>query len=841
MKRLSLPFLLCFLFGVNIGFGQLSAGTPAPNFTALDIEGNSHTLSDYTAAGQEVIIMFGANWCGPVWQYLETNALQEYYAVHGPQGSNDAVVLYIEGDPTTPLEGIYGVGSNSQGDFTSLVNFPIIHDEQDLYLSYSINYYPTVYRVCTNGILSEIGQLSYDELESTSSGLECDAFSFDVNPFLANVVLSINCASTEVSVSLWNYGLLPLTNCTIVMSSSTSGFYQSVDWEGNLLPGQFDNVNLGSYTGAVPDNILIYVSSTDESADAPLIQSINSSNSGTSHIRIDLLTDGYPEEISWTITNSNNEIVATNPTYDLGETQYVTDLFFDFEDCYFFNIADSYGDGLAWPGAVTGHILIQSVETDGDIIPLFLYEGDYEYSNIQGSFEVVEIVPVAVTGFVYHDANENMYPEFGENGIGGVEVHLDNLITYTDENGMYIFNDVDPLASQLSFVYDEILYPTATTPTSYSLDGVSQYTYNLGLSTNDPNYNLNFVYTEPWFFCGFDGTIWFCVGNGGNQIVDGLVSLTLDPLLTYVSASPSPAIIDGNVLSWNLDDVGLGEVNYFSIQILNPGFEQMGQNIVNQIELITYDDQGNVAGTDEGTYPTVLACSYDPNDKAGMPSGETDSHFIENGTELEYLIRFQNTGNYQAFNIHVLDVIDEDLDLNSLEIISTSHYCQPTINAETREVDFFFPDIMLADSTSNEPASHGFIRYRVLPNPNLAELTPIENTAFIYFDFNPAVVTNTTLHTISDLYFGIDEVNLVQLPVYPNPTNNLVTINLPIQIDNYDIEVVDLQGRVVKRISENYNSIMTLSCSDLSEGTYLVRIISDGKLIYKPAQLNVIR
>jgi hypothetical protein len=54
---------------------------------------------------------------------------------------------------------------------------------------------------------------------------------------------------------------------------------------------------------------------------------------------------------------------------------------------------------------------------------------------------------------------------------------------------------------------------------------------------------------------------------------------------------------------------------------------------------------------------------------------------------------------------------------------------------------------MLPDSHINEPASHGWLMYRIKLKDNLALGTQITNTASIYFDYNAPVVTNTTLNT----------------------------------------------------------------------------------------------
>ncbi|MBK9506828.1 MAG: T9SS type A sorting domain-containing protein [Bacteroidetes bacterium] len=63
---------------------------------------------------------------------------------------------------------------------------------------------------------------------------------------------------------------------------------------------------------------------------------------------------------------------------------------------------------------------------------------------------------------------------------------------------------------------------------------------------------------------------------------------------------------------------------------------------------------------------------------------------------------------------------------------------------------FIFPDIYLADSTTDEPASHGFVVYTIKPKPGLDYNTLITNNAGIYFDFNEPVITNTVSNTVVD-------------------------------------------------------------------------------------------
>jgi gliding motility-associated-like protein len=141
--------------------------------------------------------------------------------------------------------------------------------------------------------------------------------------------------------------------------------------------------------------------------------------------------------------------------------------------------------------------------------------------------------------------------------------------------------------------------------------------------------------------------------------------------------------------------------------------------------------------------------SYDPNDKQVYPSGVTSQHNIIGTEELEYVIRFQNTGTAPAYNVIVRDAIDESLDLSTLNVGASSHNYSFKVEGEGKaELVWTFNNIMLPDSTSDEPGSHGFIKYKIKPLKGLARGTKIRNKAGIYFDFNSPVITNEVFNTI---------------------------------------------------------------------------------------------
>jgi uncharacterized repeat protein (TIGR01451 family) len=144
---------------------------------------------------------------------------------------------------------------------------------------------------------------------------------------------------------------------------------------------------------------------------------------------------------------------------------------------------------------------------------------------------------------------------------------------------------------------------------------------------------------------------------------------------------------------------------------------------------------------------TVNIGAFDPNDKSAAPTGYRDEHFIAQNTEIEYLIRFQNTGTDTAFTVVIRDTLSQHLDVTTLRPGASSHAYEMEIYGQGI-VKFIFPDIMLPDSNVNVEASQGFVQFKISPKDSLPVFTEIENSAAIFFDFNEPVITNTTLHTI---------------------------------------------------------------------------------------------
>lgn len=827
MKKLAslLGILLCLLISQNIS-AQIPNGSLAPDFTITDIDGNEHDLYDYLDQGYNVVLEFTCTWTAPAWNYHLTDALNNLHNEHGPTGSDDFIVLMVEGDDDTTIEDLQGIGGDTMGDWITATDFPIIDDAQSIFELYECTYYPTIYSICPDGIITEIGQsemqafLDYNEIECCPGDFVNDL------AIVPNANLTHDCDDPILSFSLKNFGTETLTAADIDISIN-GDYDQTVNWSGALGECESESIEIQMPAMAAEDQVYIQIISADDDAsnNATTVVYIGGAAAGGTHLRIELLTDEYPAETIITIEDEEGNMVATESPMD-GQTLYVWDYYLSDLGCYTFRITDSFGDGMngsQW-GNADGTCYVYFVNDDGTAGEYILsYDGNSDYTELNRSLSCQYESEVIVSGIVYNDQNENGVKDTFEVGIPNVEVTLDDITTISGADGTYFFNDVvDPQV--ISIAYDNQVWLTNTTPDLVNLNGVNQYSVHFGLSTSDPYYDGQINYWQSgWFLCEQEQMLYLSVTNNGNSNINAIVTYTVDPLFTILEASPEPLDITDNVISWSVSDLSAGASSYMNVLTMAPDWTAMGETITFEVTMDSFDDESNVVDNDSVIEEAILVCSYDPNDKQVFPEGEGDNHDVMVGTTLEYLVRFQNTGNWFATDITVTDPLSEELDWSSFEMINSSHYCIPTIDMETGEVDFYFPEIMLPDSTTNEPESHGFLAFRINHVEDIALPTLIENTAYIYFDSNPAVVTNTAWTTIDDLTIQIGENDAMSMKLVPNPAKNSFIISS--DFAQARITISTIGGSVVWTGFQPLNE--PINISDLAPGAYIVQV-NDG-------------
>jgi thiol-disulfide isomerase/thioredoxin len=353
MKKLLL-FAICSIFYCS--YAQLPPNSFGEDFTLTDINGNEFNLHSTLDEGKTVILDLFAVWCGPCWSFAETGVLDDLQAAY----PDDVVVVAVEADPSTPESDIDG-GGNSVGDWTTIIDYLMMDDPDGTVADdYALAYYPTIYKICPDRMVTEVGQLSsvnafMGEINSCSSA----QYSKDARMLSYNGDETYCQGSVNASVTIQNYSVgAALTECNILtqVNGSTVDAY---DWSGNLDTYETATIDLGTISG-IPDNADVsfeidYSGDMDESNN-DIDPDISGSEESSTYVTLTVLTDDYPDETSWQLFDADGDVVASTNVVGQaygqagdysGQANTSIEIEWTLEaGCYTFSVYDAYGDGV---------------------------------------------------------------------------------------------------------------------------------------------------------------------------------------------------------------------------------------------------------------------------------------------------------------------------------------------------------------------------------------------------------------------------------------------------------------------------------------------------------------
>lgn len=474
----------------------------------------------------------------------------------------------------------------------------------------------------------------------------------------------------------------------------------------------------------------------------------------------------------------------------------------------------------------------------------------------------------AITGNVFHDLDNDCLPTLDEPGLHNWKIKFERsgstFYRTTNPNGDFSFygqhGDYDV---SLVLPQNNLWTTCQTTQTATIVEG-EQITANFAAQPLEDCPQLTVDLGAPFLRRCFQSTynVQYC-NQGTLTAEDAIVELTLDPFLSYVGSSIPFATQNGQVYTFPIGDVAVGQCGSFSVQVMVSCDAELGQAhcseahifpddicesanplwdgsilavtgicdgdsvrfiitnngadmaqpapfIVIEDDMVNFEGPGIQLGAGQSyavavpangstwrmeldnadtdpfngtTAASVEGCgvngsgsfslgfvtqfpqgdespfidtdcqpnigSYDPNDKIGYPNGYCAAHFIEPNTDIEYQIRFQNTGTDTAFTVVVTDTLPLPLNPATVQPGASSHPYDFELLGNG-VVQFTFNDIMLPDSNVNETGSHGFVKFSIAQAANNPDGTVIANQAGIVFDFNEPVYTNFYTHTVAD-------------------------------------------------------------------------------------------
>lgn len=374
------------IFGILLGFllvvlrlpAQLPVGSIAPDFTAQDINGQTHHLYEILESGKIVIVEVSATWCAPCWVYHTSQALQDLYAEHGPEGDDKLRVFWVEGDPSTNVNCIFGpAGCNggTAGNYTQGIDYPIL-DNAGIANAYQISYYPTLFVICPNKRLFEVDPLSAEDLWTKASVCPVAYGTNNAGIFKYSPGTQLNeiCGVQEITphFTLTNLGAAPLSQATIELQWNNT-VVETQQWNGNLYTYDEANITFSpiaiSNSGTLQTTVSTINSGASEDDFTNNVRTDNFSQAksfNTTQVVLKIRTDNYGEETYWEVRDDWGAVLEFGGNQEVGPqgggsfplgtpigpgaypsmTIIRDTLHLPVNGCYSIHISDAYGDGM---------------------------------------------------------------------------------------------------------------------------------------------------------------------------------------------------------------------------------------------------------------------------------------------------------------------------------------------------------------------------------------------------------------------------------------------------------------------------------------------------------------
>ena len=342
MKFFNIFLSILFYFSSQVLIAQIPNGTIAPNFTLTDIDGNTHELYDYLDQGKSVLLDFFAVWCGPCQSHAST--LESAYQAYGPNGSNSMMFLSLEAENSTT-----DAQCNNYGGFpwSSIISYPIINNTGNAPNEYAINYYPSVFIVCPNRTISEVGQIGLNGIGNFVDN-NCEMMIYENDLSVKNISVNLqNCgAGAHPIVEIENVGTNIVSNLELELFSN-GVLVESILWQDNINPNQSVSIEFSLVTNSslYSNNIEVIIQEDDNTANNNLTTQFNLYQFINGSIDFTLYLDQQPGQISWELIDAYDNILYEGSGYGVALGEEYESFNLPSNACYTFNIYDSNGEG----------------------------------------------------------------------------------------------------------------------------------------------------------------------------------------------------------------------------------------------------------------------------------------------------------------------------------------------------------------------------------------------------------------------------------------------------------------------------------------------------------------
>lgn len=438
------------------------------------------------------------------------------------------------------------------------------------------------------------------------------------------------------------------------------------------------------------------------------------------------------------------------------------------------------------------------------------------------------------------DSNGNGTKDSGESNFMLGQFHYeknDNGFVHniTSPNGMASIYDINPANSyDLSYtISDAYAANYAVAPSSYSNvsvvpgGGMIDYYFPVTVTSAYDDLAVTIIANQapqPGFT--YTQTVRY-TNNGSQTVASGTITYTKPSAVSIVSVSESGATTSATGFTYNFSNLAPFESRDITVVLQVPTIPTvtLGQTLTATADIAPL--AGDVAPENNSAVATqVIIGSWDPNDKAESRGEYVLFSDFTADDYLYYTIRFENMGTAPALDVRITDVLEDQLDESTVTMVAASH--NYVLDRTDNVLNWTFDNIMLPHASANPEGAKGYVQFKVKPMPGYAIGDVIQNAASIYFDFNPAVITNTfQTHFVETL--GIPGFDDNGFAMYPNPAGDYVNVSLNGSDTIAGIVIYDMLGKKVA-VQKASAAMESVDVSALSSGLYLVEITTSAQI-----------
>lgn len=222
--------------------------------------------------------------------------------------------------------------------------------------------------------------------------------------------------------------------------------------------------------------------------------------------------------------------------------------------------------------------------------------------------------------------------------------------------------------------------------------------------------------------------------------------------------------------------------------------------------------------------------------KQAFPVGLGIDHKIEQNTDIEYVLMFQNTGNTVINSLIIKDTLSAYLDPSSIQPGASSHPFR--LEVDNQIVTIYLDSLNLSTESADKYVSRGFVSFRVQQVPDNPIGSVIESKSAVFLNATTdKVTTNVVWHTVGEAFSSLVSsteetiTKQIAVQVMPNPAHGITTFQLEqaeihkgaLQIFSRDGKLVDQRGFSGTQVKWNTREIPA--------GLYFYRLVGEGQIL----------